>query len=193
MIGWDVSQCLHIFRQERVSTFFISPWKHMFWYSLQALWLGSFNEYPKYMLSWRNKKNIKMFWLKKCLFWSCVFLPPLGQGDILFLPRASVYHKIMSALQLETCSGYLQKLHVNINQQFSPCAECKNHNSCIFTLWIISLGTLSITKTCPLYNLKTSRYLHKTLYEYQSTLDEAQAPLLLHLYFLSYFPWNLIS
>ena len=26
-------------------------------------------------------------------------------------------------------------------------AECKNSNSVVYTLWVISLGTLSITKT----------------------------------------------
>ena len=29
----------------------------------------------------------------------------------------------------------------------SPRAECNNSNSFIYTLWVISLGTLSITKT----------------------------------------------
>ena len=38
-------------------------------------------------------------------------------------------------------------------------AECKNHNSCIDTLWVTSLWslylTVSVTKSCPLYNFKT--------------------------------------
>ena len=34
-------------------------------------------------------------------------------------------------------------------------AEHKNHNSCIYTFWVMPLWTLSITKSFPLYNLKT--------------------------------------
>ena len=33
-------------------------------YSLEASQQGISNEYPQYMFSWRNKKNISTFWLK---------------------------------------------------------------------------------------------------------------------------------
>ena len=36
-------------------------------YSLEAPWWGTSNEYPYHMFSWRIKKNIGTFWLKKCL------------------------------------------------------------------------------------------------------------------------------
>ena len=44
---------------------FISPQKHMLWYSLEAPWQGTSNEYPQHMFSWRNKKNTNNFGLKK--------------------------------------------------------------------------------------------------------------------------------
>ena len=44
------------------------PWKHMLCYSLEVPWLGSSNEYPQHMFSWRNKKNINTFGLKKASY-----------------------------------------------------------------------------------------------------------------------------
>ena len=44
--------------------FLSSPRKQM-WYSLEAPWWGIFNEYPQHMFSWRNKKDIRIFWMKK--------------------------------------------------------------------------------------------------------------------------------
>ena len=35
------------------------------------LWQCTSNEYPQHMFSWRNKKNISIFLLIKCLIWSC--------------------------------------------------------------------------------------------------------------------------
>ena len=37
----------------------------MLWYSLEVLQWGASNEYPQHMSSWRNKKNINTFGLKK--------------------------------------------------------------------------------------------------------------------------------
>ena len=34
-------------------------------YSLEAPWQGASNEYPQHMFSWRNKKDISIFWMKK--------------------------------------------------------------------------------------------------------------------------------
>ena len=48
-----------------VNIFLISPQKHMLWYSLEAPRRGASNEYPQHMFSWRNKKNINTFGLKK--------------------------------------------------------------------------------------------------------------------------------
>ena len=72
----------------------------------------------------------------------------------------------------------------------------KNHNSCIYTFWGISLGTLSVTKSCPLCNLKSVQDIFKKLQEtsckYQSTLDDVQSSrtITFALSFLNYFPWN---
>ena len=44
---------------------FISPRKHMLWYSLEAPRRGASNEYPQYMFLRRNKKNINTFWIEK--------------------------------------------------------------------------------------------------------------------------------
>ena len=41
-------------------------------YSLEVPWQGASDEYPQHMFSWRNKKNISTFWLKK------LFYPELG-------------------------------------------------------------------------------------------------------------------
>ena len=48
-----------------VNIFLISPRKHMLWYSLEAPRRGASNEYPQHIFSWRNKKNINTFGLKK--------------------------------------------------------------------------------------------------------------------------------
>ena len=45
--------------------FLISPQKHMLWYSLEAPRRGASNEYPQHMFSWRNKKDISIFRMKK--------------------------------------------------------------------------------------------------------------------------------
>ena len=69
-----------------VNIFLISPQKHMLWvlirsasgfsyfstktcygYSLEAPYRDPSNEYPQHMFSWRNKKNINTFGLKKGL------------------------------------------------------------------------------------------------------------------------------
>ena len=48
--------------------------------------------------------------------------------------------------------------------------ECKNSNSVIYTLWVISLGTLSITKTIiydyfiPGYDYAIVNYIDRYLY-----------------------------
>ena len=49
----------------QVNIFLISPQKHTLWYSLEAPHRGASNEYPQHMFSWRNKKNINSFGLKK--------------------------------------------------------------------------------------------------------------------------------
>ena len=53
--------------------FLISPQKHMLWYSLEAPQWSASNEYPQHMFSWRNKKDISIFRMKKApylLLWS---------------------------------------------------------------------------------------------------------------------------
>ena len=45
--------------------FLISPRKHMLWYSLEAPCWGASNGYPQHMFSWRNKKDISLFRMKK--------------------------------------------------------------------------------------------------------------------------------
>ena len=37
----------------------------MLWYSLEAPRWGASNEYPRHMFSWRNKKDISIFRMKK--------------------------------------------------------------------------------------------------------------------------------
>ena len=45
--------------------FLISLQKHMLWYSLEAPRQGASIEYPQHMFSWRNKKDISIFRMKK--------------------------------------------------------------------------------------------------------------------------------
>ena len=45
--------------------FLISPWKYMFSYFLEAPQWGTSKEYENICFSWRNKKNISTFQLKK--------------------------------------------------------------------------------------------------------------------------------
>ena len=47
---------------------------------------------------------------------------------------------------LKAVQAIFTTLHININ--ISRCAECKIHNSCVYTFWVISFGTLSVTKSC---------------------------------------------
>ena len=75
--------------------FLISPWKHMLWllirsawqyfsylstktccgYSLEVPCQGTSNEYPQHMFSWRNKKNISIFGLRrKCSLSGAMFI-----------------------------------------------------------------------------------------------------------------------
>ena len=46
------------FQSKSIDIFLISPRKHMLWYSLEAPWQGTSNEYLQYMFSSINKKNI---------------------------------------------------------------------------------------------------------------------------------------
>ena len=72
-------------------------------------------------------------------------------------------------------------------------AECKNGNSAFYTLWVISFGTLCITKIVSALLLENRlSYTHETLYKYQSAWDDMQEWKLCLLYFLSYFPWNFV-
>ena len=51
-----------------VNIFLISPRKHMLWVligSASPPRRGASNEYPQHMFSWRNKKNINTFGMKK--------------------------------------------------------------------------------------------------------------------------------
>ena len=56
----------------------------------------------------------------------------------------------------------------------SRLAECKNSYSVIYTLWVISLGTLSITKTIiydyfiPGYDCAIVNYIDRYLYKIQA-------------------------
>ena len=43
------------------------------WYLLEAPQRRDFNEYPKHMVSWRNKKNINAVWLKNALSGAIVY------------------------------------------------------------------------------------------------------------------------
>ena len=53
-----------------VNIFLISPRKHTLWVliTLETPCRGASNEYPQHMFSWRNKKNINTFWLKKASY-----------------------------------------------------------------------------------------------------------------------------
>ena len=59
---------------------------------------------------------------------------------------------------------------IQISTNMSRCAECKINNSVIHTLWVISLGTLSITKTIiydyfiPGYDWAIVNYIDRYLY-----------------------------
>ena len=58
----------------QVNSFLISQENICCGYSLEAPWLGASNEYPQYMFSSRNKKNIDTFWLKKAPYEElCIF------------------------------------------------------------------------------------------------------------------------
>ena len=63
--------CLLILKNQELSggihiIFFLFRHKKIYCgYSLEALHWGASNEYPQHMFSWRNKKNIKTFLLKK--------------------------------------------------------------------------------------------------------------------------------
>ena len=46
------------FQPKCTDSFLISPQKHMLWCSLEAPQWGTSNDYPQYVFSWRNKKNI---------------------------------------------------------------------------------------------------------------------------------------
>ena len=48
--------------------FFISPQKHMLWYSLEAPQPGASNEYSQHMFLWRNKKDSSLFRMKKAAY-----------------------------------------------------------------------------------------------------------------------------
>ena len=45
--------------------FLISAQKHMSWVLIRSTSGGASNEYSQHMFSWRNKKNISTFYLKK--------------------------------------------------------------------------------------------------------------------------------
>ena len=81
--------------------------------------------------------------------------PPEGLGDILFFPgrpdvrlsvRLSVTNRVRSITwkPLKLSSRNFIQISINIRRR----AERKNGNSCIYIFWVISLWTLSLTKSC---------------------------------------------
>ena len=51
-----------------------------------------------------------------------------------------------------------------------------------------SLETLSVIKSCPVYNLKTVPKLNETLYEYQSTVEQRARTITLAFILFELFP-----
>ena len=83
--------------------------------------------------------------------------PPSGSGYILFFPGRpsvclSVTNRVRSITWTPLKLNSRNFIQTSISMRWR--AECKNNNSVFYTFWIISLGTLCITKSCPLYNLK---------------------------------------
>ena len=77
-------------RQEsyQVAIFLISPWKHVLWVFMRSASVRHFWWVPQYMFSWRNKKIINTFRLKKCLIW---LIWMYGINPYLFLGRLHQY------------------------------------------------------------------------------------------------------
>ena len=96
-----------------------------------------------------------------------IMSPPLGSGDILFFPgHPSVCLSVTNRVRSVTWKPRVISLWTLCITKI----ECKNSNSVIYTLWVISLGTLSMTKTIiydyfiPGYDCVIVNYIDRYLY-----------------------------
>ena len=116
-------------------------------------------------------------------------------GDVLFLPVLSVRpsqnrFRSVTWKPFKVSSWNFIQILINIRRR----AEHKNHNSCIFTFWVMPLWTLSITKLFPLCNLKTVRGISRNFIQILTHISRhaERKNRNLYLYFLSYAPLNLV-
>ena len=85
----------------------------MLWYSLEAPRRGASNEYPQHMFSWRNKKNISTFGLKKSVLTSA-----MTAADVKLLPvlHCSVLYIFWAFVIIEPIPGCL-KTYMRVTAQ----------------------------------------------------------------------------
>ena len=105
--------------------------------------------------------SISMRWRAECKNGNSAFYFFLS-----YFPWNFVHHKNrVCSISWKPLKLYSRNfIHVSTNMP--QCAECKNSNSVIYTLWVISLATLSITKNnyLWLYDCAIVNYIDRYLY-----------------------------
>ena len=119
-------------------------------------------------------------------------LPPSGSGDILFFPwrpsvclsvRLSVTNRVRSITRKPLKLYSRNFIQISISMRWR--AECKNSNFAFYTFWVISLGTLFITKIVSALLLENRlSCIHITLYKYQSAWYDVQSARMVTLLFI---------
>ena len=120
-----------------------------------------------------------------------------GRETYCFSPgvRLSVTNRVRSITQKPLKLYSRNFIQISISMIWR--AECKNSNSAFYTFWVISLGTLCITKIVSALLLENRlSCIHIPLYKYQSAWYDVQSVrmvTLLFILFFSYFPWNFVQ
>ena len=125
------------------------------------------------LLTWKppelNSRNfiqisISMRWRAECKNGNSAFY------TLSYFPWSFVHHKNrVHSITWKPLKLYSRNF-IQVSTNMSRRAECKNSNSVIYTLWVISLGTLSITKTIiydyfiPGYDCAVVNYIDRYLY-----------------------------
>ena len=79
-------------------------------YSLEVTGRGASNEYPQYMFSPRNKKNIDTFWWKKALYQELCYFASL----LLLLLMQIELRKVLIFVLSDSKLHYLVKFYYHI-------------------------------------------------------------------------------
>ena len=94
---------------------------------------------------------------------SYLCLPPSGSGEILFLPGCLSVSLCVGSITWKRLSSNHKTLY-KYQSAWDDVQSARMATPPFFTFWVISLWTLCIKKSCPLYNLKTTSAIFTKLH-----------------------------